>query len=226
MSKVFAISKSFAITLLCMAFVAPIGARDTQIAGDYLEVRTADVYAGACFANAEVGLTGKKALMAWHVTRGGWQGTPLEGLAIIAVVKANATLGDPHADPLPARSVVIVDENADPAQEEALLNFARSMAGDLLQDIVRVERTGIDVEMGSKDGYATLKAGNIAALKTRAIGHKDHLCGNERIYYPPLTETSRAVPGFTLVHQFRGQGLGSTWSLPGKRSAFIGAFSR
>jgi hypothetical protein len=219
-------SEVWAVIFLFVAALTPAGARNTQIAGDYLEVRTADVYVGACFANAEVGLIGKEAVIAWHVTRGSWQGTPLQGLSVMAVVKAKATLGDPHANPFPVRAIVIVDEKADPAQQEALVGFAHSMAGDLLQDIVRVERTRIEMKIGKNHGYASLKAGEIAALETRAIHGADHLCGNEKIYYPPLTKVARAVPGFTVVHEFRGEGLDSTWSLPGKRSAFIGAFSR
>ena len=30
------------------------------ISGDYLEVRSCDVYTGPCFANSEMGLTGKE----------------------------------------------------------------------------------------------------------------------------------------------------------------------
>ena len=33
-------------------------------------------------------------------------------------------------------------------------------------------------------------------------------------------------PAVTLVHAFRGPELGITWSSPGKRSAFVGTFSR
>jgi hypothetical protein len=204
----------------------PAVARDTHIRGDYLEVRSADVYVGACFANSEVGLVGKEALLAWHVREGSWQGTSLEGLSVLAVVKANATLGDPHADPYPTRALLVVDEKARPAQHQALVNLARSMAGELLQDVVRVERTPIHLEVRKGDGYANLRAGEIAHIRTRSIHHKDHLCGNEEVYYPPLTEVSDAIPAYTVVHEFRGPGLNATWSLPGKRGAFIGAFSR
>ena len=47
------------ITLLsagALLLAAPLFA--AQISGDYLETRSADVYTGPCFANAEVGLTG------------------------------------------------------------------------------------------------------------------------------------------------------------------------
>jgi hypothetical protein len=212
--------------LLCGAVMSLGVARDTSIRGDYLEVRTADVYVGACFANSEVGLTGKEALMAWSVREGSWQGTPLEGLSVIAVIKAKATLGDPHSNPYPARAILLVDEKARPAQQQALINFVHSMAGDLLHNVVRIESSQIDLQVNPSDGGASLKAGDIAQIKTRSIHKKDHLCANEEVYYPPLTEVSDAVPAYTLVHQFRGQGLGTRWSLPGKRAAFIGVFSR
>src|SRR5436853_615445 len=94
-----------------------------KITGDYIESRSADVYVAQCFANGEVGLVGDQALLAWHVRDGSWNGQKLDGLTVIAAVKANATLGDPYADPYPAKSVMLVDEQATPAQREALVAF-------------------------------------------------------------------------------------------------------
>src|SRR5262245_32571308 len=90
-----------------------------QIYGDYVESRSADVYTGFCFANSEVGLTGDQAIMAWRVEKGQWDGVTLDGLSVVGVVKANATLGDPFGKPFPAKAVVIVDEKATSAQREA-----------------------------------------------------------------------------------------------------------
>ena len=42
--------------------------RGTSLSGLYLEARTADVYAGHCFANSEVGLDGQEAVLAWNVS--------------------------------------------------------------------------------------------------------------------------------------------------------------
>jgi len=33
------------------------------------------------------------------------------------------------------------------------------------------------------------------------------------------------MPAFTLVERFTGPGLGVTWSISGKTSSFVGAFS-
>src|SRR5690242_10793422 len=98
------------------------------IKGDYLDVRSADVYTGPCFANAEVGLEGKQAILAWRVSQGSWQGVSLDGLSVVAVVQASATLGDPYHDPYPAKSILIVDERANTEQLQALVQFAKSAA--------------------------------------------------------------------------------------------------
>ena len=51
-----------------------------EIRGDYIEARTADIFTGPCFSNAEVFITGNKAVMAWKVTEGSWNGVDLTGL--------------------------------------------------------------------------------------------------------------------------------------------------
>src|ERR1700688_3032672 len=78
---------------------APAPAPAPGISGDYLEARTADVYTGPCFANSEMDLAGKQAVVAWHVREGAWQGVPLGGLSVVAAVRSSATLGDPVGGP-------------------------------------------------------------------------------------------------------------------------------
>lgn len=208
------------------------------ISGDYLEARTSDVYTGPCFANGEVNLAGREAVVAWRVDEGSWQGVAVDGLSVVAAVRAAATLGDPFANPYPARAVVIVDERATAEQRDALVGFAREMAGDLLANVVAVESAPIEMAVMAEaaghaghaghagGGSASLTAGDLIELRTRGLNHDDHLCGNEEVYYSPLARIEGAVPAVTLSHTFRGKGLGMTWSSPDKRSAFVGRFSR
>src|SRR5678815_3151657 len=107
-----------------------------RITGDYLEVRSCDVYTGSCVANSEMGLCGREGMLVWSVKQGSWQGVPLDGLKIIAIVKTDDTLGDIRYQPLHGKAVLIVDAKADSRQEAALKDFARSMAGGLLADVV------------------------------------------------------------------------------------------
>jgi hypothetical protein len=211
------------LILALMLVAAPLRA-ESLISGDYLEARTADVYTGPCFANSEVNVAGREAVLAWRVTQGAWQGVPVEGLAVAAAVRVRATLGDPFGDRGPGHAVVVVDDRATPAQRDALVAFAHAMAGDLLTDVTTVESAPITLSI--EGASAALQAGTVLELRTRALNHGDHLCGNEEVYYPPLTATVSAVPAVTLAHAFRGTGLGMTWSSPGKRSAFVGRFAR
>jgi|SRR5579862_607232 len=196
------------------------------INGDYMEARSADVYTGPCFANSEVGLTGQEAILAWKVREGSWKGIDLSGLSVVAVVRANATLGDPYHTPYPARSVLILDSRANSQQRSALTAFAASMAGNLLDHVVRVESAPIQMtlERGQLHGDAHMVAGHYAQIETRSLCQGDHLCGNESVYYPPLVALPHSMPAFTLDSSFSGQGLGEVWRNVDKRSAFVGTF--
>src|SRR5215468_10434599 len=116
-----------------------------QIRGDYIETRSADVYTGQCFANGEVNLVGREAILAWHVQNGSWDGVSLEGLTIAAAVRANGTLGDPYESPYPATAVLLVDDQATPQQSAALVNFAHHMGGELLQNVDQTIATPMEM---------------------------------------------------------------------------------
>ena len=200
-----------------------------SISGDYIETRSADVWTGPCVANGEMNLVGDQAILAWRVTKGEWKGVSLDGLSVVAVVKANATLGDQYNNPYPAKAVMIVDEKACGDQQKALVEFAQSMAGELLKNVVRVEVAPIKVEVSGAGGhYATtlVRAGKIAGIQTRAINPKDHMCGNEDIFYQPLAEMTHSMPAVAELDQFEGAGLDVSWTVHGKRSAFVGTFAR
>jgi len=208
-----------------LAFASGLYAQ--QIRGDYIESRSTDVYVAQCFANGEVGLTGNEALLAWHVQHGSWDGVKLDGLTVAAAVRARATLGDPYGDPYPAEAVLMVDNAASEAQRQALIALAKHNAGRLVQNLVRVEYVPVILDMpaDAHQGGAVLRAGRLAAITTRPLNHHDHICGNETNFYPPLTDVSDAVSAVALTDEFQGEGLGTQWSLHGRRSAYIAHFS-
>ena len=200
-----------------------------QISGDYIETRSADVYTGQCFANGEVNLVGNEAIMGWRVEKGSWDGVALDGLSVVAVVRAKATLGDPYANPYPAKSVLVVDEAATPRQRAALVNFVRRQTGKLTDNVEKVIYTTIDLSIvrdAAHHGMALLRAGNFVTVQTRGIDAHDHICGNEVTFYPPLTQTAMAMPAVAEKDEYHGPGLDDTWSNSGKRSAFVGTFAR
>ena len=198
-----------------------------QIRGDYVETRSADVYTGQCFANGEVNLVGNEAILAWHVQSGSWGGVPLAGLTVAAAVRANGTLGDPYENPYPAEAVLMVDDQASTEQRAALVAFAQQMGGELLGHIERVISAPMELVVSREQhGVAQLRAGEFAVVQTRGINDKDHLCGNEVTFYPPLTELAHSMPAVALTDSYQGPGLGVDWESHGKRSAFVGTFAR
>jgi len=218
--------KGLLVTLLSGAVA--FASQGQKINGDYLESRSADVYVAQCFANGEVGLVGDQALLAWHVRNGSWNGQKLDGLTVIAAVRANATLGDPYANPYPAKSVMLVDEQATPAQREALVSFAQHMGGKLTDTVLRVIPTTIEMNVlpdHAHHGEATLRAGTFAEIQTRALNEGDHTCGAETTYYPPLTKLEHSMAAVAMTDEYQGPGLGVDWDRHGKRSAFVGTFA-
>lgn len=215
------------VVSLALAALPARAAQAPQISGQYIESRTADVYTGPCFANSEVNLTGQDAVLAWHVDRGSWQGVPLDGLRVVAVVRAHSTLGDPYTNPLPAKTVMIVDERANAAQRAALANFAQAQAGGLLNDVIATEVSPIQFAVDAgRHGYATLEAGHLAQVSTRAITSNDEICHNEEIFYPPLAANlGHSMPAVATHAGYSGNHLGATWSDSERRSAFVGTFS-
>jgi hypothetical protein len=210
--------------LVCVTAQAKING-DAKVIGDYIESRSADIYTGQCFANGEVGLAGDQAILAWHIRSGSWDGVQLDSFSVVAAVKANATLGDPYADPYPAKSVLIVDQRANAKERAALAAFAKHMGGELLANVVNVISAPVEIQVQADDqGSASLKAGDFLTVETRSINDHDHLCGNESIFYQPLTQVIHAMPAVALTDSYSGGSLGRTWTLHDKRSAFVGTF--
>ena len=223
------ITSAVCLNLLLLALTV----QAQQISGDYIETRNADVWTGACVANGELNLAGDQAILAWRVTKGEWDGVSLDGLGVVGVVKAAATLGDQFNNPYPAQAVMIVDARANVAQQKALVALAQRMSGELLKNVLEVRVATIDMKVGNMetghhvmhDATTSLRAGNIVGVETRAIGAHDHLCGNENVYYAPLAKLVHSMPAVAELDEYDGPALGVIWTLHGKRSAFVGRFA-
>ena len=210
------------------------------IRGEYLESRTADVFTGPCFSNAEVFIYGSQAVMAWKVTEGSFDGVDLRGLSVAAAVKGSTTFSEDK--PGLARAIVIVDEKADGRQREALVALAKNLGGERLGNVVSVKVSRISFKIESEHAAsladaahsshgmphtprASFWAAGLAQIVTRPLDERDHFCGNEVVAYPPLSRGVEAQPAYTLGHQFKGEGLGSRWDDPNCRSSFVGHFA-
>jgi hypothetical protein len=193
-----------------------------SIRGEYVEARTCAVWIGSCFANGEVNLMGKNAIVGWSVTEGSWDGVALDGLKIVAVLNAEGTLHTKYEGKV--NSIAFVDKNATDAQAAALLAMAKALAPDHLSDIRKIERKAIT---SSRKGIeATLTVEKELQLKTKAICVCDQASCNAYLFYPAFSASTQVESAKTVTHSFEGDALGVRWSDPERQGAMVGTFAR
>lgn len=203
--------------------------QSAEIRGQYLEARSCDVYTGPCFANGEMGMAGKEAVLAWRVDAGTWKGTSLEGLSVALVLKAENSLGDDGIFPMQAgriKSVILVDEQADERQQAALIAFVKEAAADYTQEIQKVSRAPITLKANQVTHESVFKAGDLAEIRTRSLSGNDCICTNETVFFKPLTDVLYAAPTYSVTQSYAGDGLDSKWTLHGSRSSFLAVFRK
>ena len=213
------------VLVLALAAI-PALASAGEISGNYLEARTCQIYTGPCFANAEINLTGKDALMAWNIEEGRQGDVDLAGLSVVVVVTASDTLANGGVnDPKEIKSAIIVDAKATAEQREALVAFAKEHAGRATEKVARIDAAPIAMSLDTLNLTGSLTAGNSVKLVTRKCGQKDCICCNEEAYYPPLAQVTHFAPGVAVEGSFSGKGLGTSWSVPQSRSAYMATFN-
>jgi len=212
-------------SLLLVALAVPAAAADS-VTGTYLESRTCQVLTGPCFANAETALAGREAMMAWNIETGAKNNVDLTGLSVVMVVRGNDTLGyQGVADPTELKSAIIVDAKATAKQRKALIAFAKEHSGRAGREVVRIDSAPITMSLDSVELKGELKAGDVVKLTTRKARPGDCICSNEVQFYPPLAKMDRFAAGVAIEAEYKGVGLGATWSTPETRSVYVGEFN-
>ena len=201
------------------ALVFSSQAENVQVRGDYVEVRTASVFAGACHYNGEVVTTGRDAMMAWNVTNGQWQGVDLNGVRAIAIVSADVNLAENNA----ARtSEIIVDSSASRAQAVAMVNALKEKYAAALGTVAAVRTAPISFE---RNGRTYNVVTNEAAINVEAMPN-DLCCKMPNlVWYKPFVGLENRKVGYTSKAVYSGKVVGEPWSRSGENGAFYGTFS-
>lgn len=214
------------LVLTAMAALTLSSTLAAEVRGSYLETRNAEIYASHCFANSESGIKGDLAVMAWSVESGEMAGADLSGLSVVAVVKASSTIGNPFGNPLPTKTMLIFDDEATPAQRLALEKLARNSAGEMISEVVKTEAAPITIDfhgnMHAKQ--ATLTAGDIVKVTTRAIEDSDSLCHLDNIYYQPMVALDHAMAAHALQQSVRYDAVGINLNEYRRSSVYLGSF--
>ena len=216
--------KRFWIIALVLGFCAGAialtsRAENTTVKGDYVEVRTASVFAGACHFNGEVTTAGREAIMAWSFTSGSWNGTDVSGKSAVAVVSSDENLENASAS---RRAEIILDASASHDQKVAILNALKAKYADTLGEIVSVRSAPISFR---HEGKSYEVASAQAAISVEAMPN-DLCCKMPNlVWYNPLVQLGQRKVGYTLKAAYSGHEVGDTWERSGENSAFYGGFS-
>ena len=211
------------VTLLMTttAFADPV-----RVRGEYVEARTAEIFAGGCIMNSEAETAGRQAILAWRVTAGQIDGVTLDGLTVAAAVAGDRNLGmrelggeAPHS----VRAVITVDARANEAQQRLLVQLARDLSGSLITDVVRVDTAPI--AFASTAGSIEVEVPQTFRLAVNKTVVHDPSCGAMQWFTPFSRHLEAPAMGTADAHAFTGTGLNSRWSAPHKKSAFFAAFT-
>jgi len=195
-----------------------------SIVGDYVEARTAEVFAGGCIMSSQAETMGREAVLAWHVRSGEYDGEQLAGLSVVAAVAGDRNLGIREIGgeaPSAVRGIVFVDKNATPAQQRALVRLAQTLSRGLITDIVEVKP--VSVAYNATDTMIAVTAGE-AKLAVQRHQHHTPGCGAMK-WFAPFSSIDTAMIGVTDANEYDGRALGIRWSDPNRKSAFSGTFT-
>jgi hypothetical protein len=206
------------VVALC-ALVFSSRAESVSLRGDYVEVRTASVFAGACHYNGEVVTTGRDAMMAWNVTSGKWQNVDLSGVRALAIVTSDANLSESNAV---RESELVIDSQASAAQSEAMIDALKAKYATALGKVVTIRYAPISFE---RNGRTYSVTADDAAMNVEAMPN-DLCCKMPNlVWYSPLVTLENRKVGYTAKAVYSGKTITSPWSRSGENSAFYGSFS-
>ena len=190
------------------------------VKGDYVEVRTASVYAGPCHYNGEVVTTGRDAILAWNIASGRFDDVSLAGVRAVAVVSSDANLGDESAA---RKTELVIDTAATDKQAAAAEAMLKAKYAASLGEVVTVRRA--PVSFRHEDCGYVVDATGAATLAVQAM--PDDACCKQpsNVWYTPLAPLEGRKVGFTMSATYTGGAVAEAWSRANENSAFYGSFS-
>lgn len=192
------------------------------VTGDYLEIRSASIFAGPCHSQGEFGLAGREGTLVWHVREGAWKGTSLKGMTVAAVVVADSPLA---LDTKTRRSVLYVDAKGTAEQRAALTDMITAKYGAALGKVVATKSAPITYKTDKLD--YTVTVGDVATISINRYPCNHCTEKPYEIWYQPFIRVNDAIVGKTVFSQYRDNVLPHVgWrDSEEKNNAYVAAFS-
>ena len=126
--------------------------------------------------------------------------------------------------PTAVKAIITVDPRATRRRSAtALVALVRELTGGL--DHARwCASTSAPMRFATTANYVEVSAADTLLLTIKKEMTHDPSCGAMQ-WFKPFTQMAQSSMGVAEAHSFSGEGLGTKWSAPDKRSAFWGTFS-
>ncbi|MGD0461938.1 MAG: DUF1326 domain-containing protein [Tepidisphaeraceae bacterium] len=207
------------IASLCTVFgTNPQAKVNLPLSGDYVEARTASVFAGACHYNGELVTTGNDAVMAWQFNTGQWRNVDLAGVRVMAAITSTENLGQFDGS---RKSEIIVDSAATAQQADAAVQAILSHDSQSLGKIASVRRGSITFQKDGRDYH--VKSAGFASLDVSGMPNDECCKQPNLVWYSPLVQLVNRKVGYTSNAAYVAGKISDPWQRSGENSAFYGA---
>lgn len=213
---------NFVFAVLALTFVAgfAFATEAPTLQGEYIEVRSASVYVGACHFGAEYVEGGREATLIWNIHSGSWNGVSLENVTVVAVISGKNNLAIETAA---RKSVLYMDPSATSEQRAALRELLTTKYADVLGEVLATETTAIKfTKNGTKYDVTVGEVLELSANRYPCAGCTQP----HQIWYKPLTAIQNVIVGKSETYRYKDTHLPVTWQQSGaENNVFVGNFS-
>lgn len=191
------------------------------IVGDYVEARSGHVYTCGCLYSGEMVTAGKEAILVWRIASGDYQGTPLAGIKVAAVVVGKTNLG---ADGAPRRTALYLDGAASDAQQQAVLALWQREYSPVLGEIASAHRAPISFERQGE--MVMISIPGIARLQVRKAHLPEDAHPGSSLWYRPFAPLRDSALATALHYEYWGTDFQRQWrEMMPSISGYVGSFA-
>lgn len=190
------------------------------LAGDYVEARTASVFAGPCHYNGELVTTGCDAVMAWQFNSGSWDRVDLSGVRVMVVVTSDENLGQMDGS---RKSEIIIDSTATKQQADAAAGAILSHDTESLGHVVTIQRAVVSFQHYGKEFH--VKSAGFGSMDVKGMPNDECCKQPNLVWYSPLAHLTWRKVGYTINAAYVAGKISDPWQRSDENSAFYGQFA-
>jgi hypothetical protein len=191
---------------LSLAVLFASAAPSPTLLADYVEDRSNRVFGCYCEWSSENVISGREAILVWHIRSGCYRGVNLTGVSLAAVIEGEDNLSRGHP---PRKSVLILSEAAGPEQRAAAEAWVRERYGALLGTVLQVYT--LPLTFLRRGELVSLKVGDQLQLEMRRARPETDTMQGATHWYDPFIALEEPTLATSLRSKYSGGEFSRRW---------------